>query len=150
VGVKELEAASKRNCDLVGPAGKGGSYDLSAVALTKARRCDCLLPMEFLARLLESPRPSPIWNADDCHRDWPLEQFEKIAACSIMSAVRYLSEMLKQPQGLVEFGDGLGQVPKCLDFGVTILAQRIPLKASDPVSGLAATWTSGCSGWDSP
>ena len=60
-----------------------------------------------------------------------------------------MSEMLKQPQGLVEFGDGLGQVPKCLDFGVAILAQR-PLKASDPVSGLAATWTSGCSGWDSP
>ena len=57
--------------------------------------------------------------------------------------------MPKQPQGLVEFGDGLGQVPKCLDFGVTILARR-PLKATDPVSGLAATWTSGCSGWDSP
>lgn len=138
MGVKELEAALKRNCDLVGPAGKGGSYDLSAVALTKARRCDCLLPMEFLARLPdESPQPSPIWNADDCHRDWPLEQFEKIAACSTMSAVRYLSEMLKPPQ-LVEFGDGLGQVPKCLDFGVAILARR-PLKATDPGSGLAAT-----------
>ena len=60
------------------------------------------------------------------HHDWPLEQFEKIAACSTMLAVRYLSEMLKPPNQLVEFGDGQGQVPKCLDFGVAILAQRIP------------------------
>jgi hypothetical protein len=45
-----------------------------------------------------------------------------------MSAVRYLfPEILKPPGQLVEFGDGLEQVPKCLDFGVVaILAQRIP------------------------